>query len=160
MDADNHYEELLRQMKVIKDRVRGVVYGQSNGVYLHGRPGTSKTYMVGEKWLPVAAYDGFTDQNSPGFTAGDNQSMYTGFEWDNERVAWNPSSSSVVGYNVYRGTNTGGPYSQVNTMNASTIYTDNSVQAGQTYFYVTTAVDGTGKESPYSNQTQAAVPTP
>lgn len=46
MDADNHYEELLRQVKVVKDRVRGVVHGQSNGVYLHGRPGTSKTFMV------------------------------------------------------------------------------------------------------------------
>lgn len=46
MDANNHYEELLKQVKVIKDRVRGVVHGQSNGVYLHGRPGTSKTHMV------------------------------------------------------------------------------------------------------------------
>ncbi len=46
MDAGNHYEELLRQVKIIKDRVRGVVHGQSSGVYLHGRPGTSKTYMV------------------------------------------------------------------------------------------------------------------
>ena len=56
--------------------------------------GTSKTYLAGEKWLPVNSYDGFTDQNAPGFTAGDNQSMYTGFEWDNERVAWNPDSST------------------------------------------------------------------
>jgi prepilin-type N-terminal cleavage/methylation domain-containing protein len=56
--------------------------------------GASKTYLVGEKWMPAAGYDGFTDQNAPGFTAGDNQSMYTGFEWDNHRVAWNPSSST------------------------------------------------------------------
>ena len=35
-----------------------------------------------------------------------------------------------------------------------------SVQAGQTYFYVTTAVDGAGKESTFSNQTQAVIPTP
>ena len=75
-------------------------------------------------------------------------------------LMWNPSSSNVVGYNVYRGTNTGGPYSQINAMTATTSYTDSSVQAGQAYFYVTTAVDGTGKESPYSNQTQAVVPTP
>jgi len=34
------------QQKVIKDRVRGVVHGHSHGFYLHGRPGTSKTYMV------------------------------------------------------------------------------------------------------------------
>jgi hypothetical protein len=40
------YEELLRQIMIVKDRVRGVFHGQSTGMYLHGRPGTSKTYMV------------------------------------------------------------------------------------------------------------------
>ena len=76
-------------------------------------------------------------------------------------LSWSPSSSSsVVGYNVYRGVTTGGPYSQVTSMNADTTYTDSSVQAGQTYFYVTTAVDSVGKESAFSNQTQAVIPTP
>jgi HYDIN/CFA65/VesB-like, Ig-like domain/Abnormal spindle-like microcephaly-assoc'd, ASPM-SPD-2-Hydin/Cep192 domain 4 len=75
-------------------------------------------------------------------------------------LSWNPSSSNVVGYNVYRGSTTGGPYSKINSMNASTSYVDSSVQAGQTYFYVTTAVDGSGKESGNSNQTQAVIPTP
>jgi len=75
-------------------------------------------------------------------------------------LSWNPSSSSVVGYNVYRGGTTGGPYSKIASMNADTTYTDSSVQSGQTYFYVTTAVDATGKESANSNQTQAVVPTP
>lgn len=46
MEHNEHYVELTTQIKVIKDRVRGVVHGQANGVYLHGRPGTSKTYMV------------------------------------------------------------------------------------------------------------------
>jgi len=45
-------------------------------------------------------------------------------------------------------------------MDASTTYSDASVQAGQTYYYVVTAVDGTGAESPYSNQVQAVIPTP
>jgi hypothetical protein len=79
----------------------------------------------------------------------------------NVALSWSPSSSSsVLGYNVYRGANTGGPYSQITSMNADTTFTDSSVLAGQTYFYVTTAVDGTGKESTYSNQTQAVIPTP
>ncbi len=43
---DSHFEELLKQQKIVKDRVRGVVHGESNGMYLHGRPGTSKTYMI------------------------------------------------------------------------------------------------------------------
>jgi hypothetical protein len=46
MDSKKHYEELMERVKVVKDRVRGVVHGHSNGVYLHGRPGTSKTHMV------------------------------------------------------------------------------------------------------------------
>ena len=35
-------------------------------------------------------------------------------------LSWTPSNSSVVGYNVYRGTTTGGPYSQITNMNADT----------------------------------------
>ncbi len=75
-------------------------------------------------------------------------------------LTWNASASGVVGYNVYRGTTSGGPYAQVTAMNADTSYVDNTVQSGQTYFYVTTAVDVSGRESVYSNQTQAVIPTP
>lgn len=75
-------------------------------------------------------------------------------------LTWNASPSSVVGYNVYRGTASGGPYSKITSMNADTSYTDSAVQSGQTYFYVTTAVDGTGKESAKSNQSLAVIPTP
>ena len=46
MDALDYYDDLMRQTKVVKDRIRGVVHGQHNGMYLHGRPGTSKTYIV------------------------------------------------------------------------------------------------------------------
>ncbi len=43
---NEHLLELLTQQKIIKDRIRGVIHGESNGMYLHGRPGTSKTYMI------------------------------------------------------------------------------------------------------------------
>jgi fibronectin type 3 domain-containing protein len=75
-------------------------------------------------------------------------------------LSWNPSSSTVVGYNIYRGSASGGPYSKINAMNADTTYTDSSVQSGQTYFYVTTATDGSGNESANSNQAQVVIPTP
>jgi len=79
----------------------------------------------------------------------------------NVALSWNNSpSTTVVGYNIYRGVTTGGPYSRINSLNGDNTFTDSSVQAGQTYFYVTTAVDAAGKESTYSNQTQAVVPTP
>ncbi len=77
-------------------------------------------------------------------------------------LSWNASPSpGVVGYNIYRGTVSGGPYSKVNsTLDANTTYTDNNVTAGQTYFYVAKAVDGNGLESGPSNEAQAVIPTP
>jgi fibronectin type 3 domain-containing protein len=65
-----------------------------------------------------------------------------------------------VSYNVYRGNSSGGPYAKITSANATPSYIDNSVQAGQTYYYVASAVDGTGMESNYSNEAQAIVPTP
>jgi hypothetical protein len=74
-------------------------------------------------------------------------------------LTWN-SSTNAVGYNVYRGTASGGPYLIVNSLDASTAFTDNNVTAGQTYYYVVTAVDGSSNESGYSNQAVAVIPSP
>jgi fibronectin type 3 domain-containing protein len=66
-----------------------------------------------------------------------------------------------MGYNVYRGATSGGPYGKMNTaLDPTTAFDDSSVTGGQTYYYVTTAVDGTGMESTYSNQVTAAIPAP
>jgi len=76
-------------------------------------------------------------------------------------LSWQASTSTVAGYNVYRGTASGGPYTKLNSsLVAVTNYSDGSVQAGQTYYYVATAVDASNDESAYSNQTTAVVPTP
>lgn len=76
-------------------------------------------------------------------------------------LSWNPSTSAVVGYNVYRSGTSGGPYGKINSLpRPTTGYTDNTVEAGLTYYYVTTAVDASGGESVYSNEVQAVVPTP
>jgi fibronectin type 3 domain-containing protein len=67
----------------------------------------------------------------------------------------------VIGYNVYRGTTSGGPYTKiVSAPQAGTTYTDSAVQSGWTYFYVVTAVDSNGNESSYSNEATAVIPTP
>jgi hypothetical protein len=72
-------------------------------------------------------------------------------------LAWDASNSQVVGYYVYRGSS--GNYSRLNSSpQASTSYTDSTVQAGSTYFYVTTAVNANGEESAYSNQATATIP--
>ena len=75
-------------------------------------------------------------------------------------LSWNPSTSKVVGYNVYRSGKTGGPYARINAgTNSATTFTDATVTAGNTYFYVITAVNSSGKESKYSNQAQAKIAT-
>ncbi len=77
-------------------------------------------------------------------------------------LSWNTSTSSgVAGYNVYRGSVTGGPYTRINSaLDTTPFATDSTVQGGLTYYYVTTAVDSSGRESSYSNQVQAVIPSP
>jgi fibronectin type 3 domain-containing protein len=66
-----------------------------------------------------------------------------------------------VGYNVFRGTQSGGPYQAINSsLVPATDYTDNSVAAGATYYYVLTSVNSEGLESVYSNPVKAVIPTP
>jgi hypothetical protein len=74
-------------------------------------------------------------------------------------ASWTASTSVVSGYNVYRGTVSGGPYTKLNSsLIALLTYTDATVQSGQTYFFVTTAVDGSGNESVFSNEVTAVIP--
>jgi len=73
-------------------------------------------------------------------------------------LTWNASTSSVVGYNVYRGTSPGA-YSKINaTVDANTAYTDSTVTAGTTYYYAATAVNPSGEESGYSTPVQVTIP--
>jgi len=76
-----------------------------------------------------------------------------GLTWD--------ASSGAVGYNIYRGTVSGGPYTMINTsLDSTTAYTDSTVVSGQTYYYVATAVNSESEESGYSNQATAVIPNP
>ncbi|HEV2499730.1 MAG TPA: DUF4082 domain-containing protein [Terriglobia bacterium] len=96
--------------------------------------------------------------NSPGVTS----LSATGANQHSVSLTWAASSSpGIMGYNVYCGTVSGGPYTKLNaSLVAGTTYTDGAVQAGQTYYYVTTAVDSQGVESADSNQAVAVVPSP
>jgi fibronectin type 3 domain-containing protein len=74
---------------------------------------------------------------------------------------WNASiSSGVIGYNVYRRIASGGPYTKVNSSVVTvTTYNDNTVQPGQTYFYVVTSINlSDDVESSYSNEVMAPIP--
>ena len=71
---------------------------------------------------------------------------------------WNDNNETdLSGYNVYRSTISGGPYSKLNvSLVSSSNYSDNSVSGGVTYYYVVRAVDTSMNESGNSNQTSAA----
>jgi len=72
-------------------------------------------------------------------------------------LSWKPSSSAIAHYNVYRSGTSSGPYTKIASV-PGTYYTDTSVQAGRSYYYVTTAVGSRGKESSNSNQVHALIP--
>lgn len=73
-------------------------------------------------------------------------------------LSWT-DSTTVAGYNIYRGAQAAGPFSKLNSsLDTATVYTDGTVVSGQTYYYVTTAVNASGVESAYSNVAQAVIP--
>jgi hypothetical protein len=78
-------------------------------------------------------------------------------------LSWTASTTPNVTYNVYRATAATGPFTT--PLNSSpitgTTYTDTTVQAGQTYYYVATAVAESGEESVDSSPpVQATIPSP
>ena len=79
-------------------------------------------------------------------------------------LTWTASTTSgVAGYNVYRGTTSGGE--SVTPLDptpiAGTAFTDANVVAGQIYYYLVTAVAADGTEqSPGSSEVSATVPSP
>ena len=78
-------------------------------------------------------------------------------------VSWAASSTSaLLGYNVYRGTTSGGPYTKVSSLLGSTtlLFTDSTVNSGGHYFYVVTDVNSSGVESATSNEVAATILVP
>jgi hypothetical protein len=74
-------------------------------------------------------------------------------------LTWIRSTSSVEGYNVYRGTSSGGPFTRLNSsVDAEASYVDSTVAVSKTYYYATTAVGTDGKESGYSNLVEVTIP--
>jgi len=76
-------------------------------------------------------------------------------------LSWNASTSSVVGYHVYRSATSGGPYTRISGSVISSLgYQDGEVVPGSRYYYVVTALDSAGTESAFSNEASASVPNP
>jgi LysM repeat protein len=115
---------------------------------LWGSPTTSGAYTFG-----IQVQDSIGALGSQSYNVSVSHSVM---------LNWSASTSSnLSGYNVYRASTSGGPYTIMTPSPvAATTYTDNNVLAGQTYYYVAVAVDINNNESLYSNEAQAIVPTP
>lgn len=72
------------------------------------------------------------------------------------------TSANVAGYNIYRATTSGGPYTTLlnATPTSSVTCIDETVLAGQTYYYVVKAVGSDGSLSAASNEASATIPSP
>jgi hypothetical protein len=93
-------------------------------------------------------------ENSPSseLLAGAGTALYV-------TLSWNPSTSQVSGYNVYRSTSPTGALIRINSkLDPETAYTDATIVSGSTYHYATTAVSTSGQESAYSNRVEVVVP--
>jgi len=124
--------------------------GQSVQVTIQFTPNASGTASGKGKFISNAANSPAVEQLTGTGVAPGSHSV---------DLSWNPGAESVVGYNVFRSTVQGGPYEQINTaLEASTNYTDSTVAAGTTYYYVTTEVNAEGQESGYSNVAKAVIP--
>ena len=75
-------------------------------------------------------------------------------------LSWT-ASTDAAGYNLWRATTSGGPYTSVARLLPGTSFTDSGLSDGITYFYVISAVNADTVESPDStevNSTPASLP--
>ena len=126
-------------------------------------PGQSQTYAVNFDPTSAATDTGMLTvaSNTPSspMTIGLSGTAVSSANYG-VALSWNPSTSTVVGYFVYRSSKSGGPFAKINSSaDSSTSYSDTTVEDGQVYYYVVTAVDSSNIESSYSNQVSVTVPS-
>ncbi len=72
---------------------------------------------------------------------------------------WQPSTSVVIGYFVYRGPAASSLSKLTGSLDPSPSYTDTSVVGGQTYVYAVTSVDSSNVESAQSSPLSVTIPS-
>jgi len=124
--------------------------GLANGTYTVTPSNTGYTFSPGSQNVTISG-NNVTGLN---FTAA-AQVAHSAI------LSWIASTSTVGGYNIYRSSVSGGPYAKTNSSLITLLaYTDTTVLAGQTYYYVATSVNASNVESSYSNEISAAIPIP
>jgi fibronectin type 3 domain-containing protein len=74
-------------------------------------------------------------------------------------LTWNANTESdLAGYKIYRATTSGGYGAPIATLQGNvTTYIAAGLQSGTTYFFVITAYDSAGNESPLSNEVSRSI---
>jgi prepilin-type N-terminal cleavage/methylation domain-containing protein len=80
----------------------GIIFSQSEVTVQQVEDGTSNTYLIGEKHINPNEYNGGTDINTAQLSIMTNQAAYCGYEWDNQRRAWNPILDLVSNQENYQ----------------------------------------------------------
>ena len=129
--------------------------------YLHSRRAPRWRFGIIVALVALAASVTVSSCGSAqGLASGSPTSAATPAGSQDVSLTWNPSASSgVFGYNVYRASGSGGPFTKLNTATLElTRFTDTTIQTGQTYYYVVTATGSDNIESVYSNEIVVPVP--
>jgi hypothetical protein len=141
-----------------------VTTASTNGAYsfVGVTPGsyTITPSLGGYTFAPASHSTSITNANVAGinFTAT-GASHLVDLTWGAGTIKNPAPGQVVVGYDVYRSSVSGGPYTKLNaTLVAGLTYTDTAVLTGQTLYYVCASVDNMGDISPYSTQTTVTVP--
>ena len=123
--------------------------GLANGTYVVTPGNSGYTFSPANQSVTINA----ADVTGVNFTAANLPPMHSVV------LSWDASTSTVVGYNVYRSTVSESGFTKLNlSLITALTYTDTTVQNGTTYFYVATAVDSSGDESVDSTQASATIP--
>lgn len=80
----------------------GVIYIRSEVTTSMIQDGTANTYLIGEKYMQPVEYAGAGSSSAPGYSLNSNQAAYCGYEWDNQRRAWNPDLDPVATQELYQ----------------------------------------------------------
>jgi fibronectin type 3 domain-containing protein len=74
-------------------------------------------------------------------------------------LTWNANTESdLAGYKIYRATTSGGYGAPIATVQGNvTTYIATGLQSPATYFFIITAYDSAGNESPFSNEVSKSI---
>ena len=173
LDWNNNAEGDLAGYYVYRSTTSGGTYTLLNGTLLTGSNyadnsvtnGTTYYYVVTAADNSSNESENSTEDTATPYADTTPPAAPTGLTATagNHTVAldWNNNvESDMNGYNVYRGTISGGPYTKINgTIVSTSNYTDNTAANGTTYYYVVRAVDIYSNESANSSQV-SATPSP